>query len=679
MAKHTIYGVGPTIFNSNNGDVTQRPLYVVPSEFGVENPDGTHTYFHGTGLIYDWANHVFVGGTISFIIHYGLNGEPLDEVTGLALPTTRLAAEFFGVKFQTFPIQNAFLSGDDTIDARSRAGGAIVDDTIYGGLGNDYIYGGSGNDTLWGETGNDRIFGGQGNDRLFDGDGNDVLYGEDGIDTLEGYLGDDIFYGGAGNDIITDQFGKNTVYGGDGDDRVTVGTRSVDGTAQSILFGDAGNDELYGGTGVDYVRGGVGDDYLYGAEGNDSLYGDDGADKIYGGSGNDTSWGSTGADNIEGQGGNDTLNGDADNDRISGGDGNDRLSGGAGADVLIGDDRNFVPPGYGRDTLFGDDGDDILCGNSDADTLNGGLGVDTAVYALSTFAELVITKTTTGFSVLSTLEGRDSLIDVERITARDGTYSWDAVSSLWTKTSDVNAAGILGNTALQTISSGTAGDELFIWNNLPGGPPAGFSPDVYYALDGNDRISFAGHFYGTTGPSSPQPHGEAVVFGGNGDDGITVDIRVDVLYGETPVSGQFYFDGQAGNDILAGGNSIDYLLGGSGADVLYGNQGDDVLSGGTGNDTFVFRRESYSGGRQYFSFGNDVITDFVVGADKLQISNAVSSAVTDTTAGLLVTVNFYASLPYEGLRNPATPGALISSSILLQGLHGNYGLGDLVI
>jgi len=67
--------------------------------------------------------------------------------------------------------------------------------------------------------------------------------------------------------------------------------------------------------------------------------------------------------------------------------------------------------------------------------------------------------------------------------------------------------------------------------------------------------------------------------------------------------------GDAGANSLFGGDGDDTLEGRDGDDVLSGERGDDILTGGGGADTFVFA----PGG------GNDVITDFVPGVDRLQV------------------------------------------------------------
>ena len=71
---------------------------------------------------------------------------------------------------------------------------------------------------------------------------------------------------------------------------------------------------------------------------------------------------------------------------------------------------------------------------------------------------------------------------------------------------------------------------------------------------------------------------EIVVFGGNGDDTISLDNAV------LPPAQLF---GGNGNDALTGGAGADQLFGGNGNDTLNGGDGDDTLFGGHGNDTVV--------------------------------------------------------------------------------------------
>ncbi|MGD1809555.1 calcium-binding protein, partial [Dapis sp. BLCC M126] len=68
--------------------------------------------------------------------------------------------------------------------------------------------------------------------------------------------------------------------------------------------------------------------------------------------------------------------------------------------------------------------------------------------------------------------------------------------------------------------------------------------------------------------------------------------------------------GNAGNDILTGDAGNDIIFGGDNKDILTGGSGRDRLRGGDGEDTFVFNTGSEV----------DLVTDFVVGEDTLQLS-----------------------------------------------------------
>jgi Ca2+-binding RTX toxin-like protein len=67
----------------------------------------------------------------------------------------------------------------------------------------------------------------------------------------------------------------------------------------SMLFGEAGNDELDGGGGPDQLFGGFNNDLLFGRVGDDSLFGDAGDDWIYGGAGADYLFGGEGFDVLD--------------------------------------------------------------------------------------------------------------------------------------------------------------------------------------------------------------------------------------------------------------------------------------------------------------------------------------------------------------------------------------------
>ncbi|WP_260258402.1 Ig-like domain-containing protein [Vibrio intestinalis] len=90
--------------------------------------------------------------------------------------------------------------------------------------------------------------------------------------------------------------------------------------------------------------------------------------------------------------------------------------------------------------------------------------------------------------------------------------------------------------------------------------------------------------------------------GSTGDDHIVGTDNDDILMGHQ------------GDDILDGGLGDDFLFGGAGDDHLIGGQGNDILSGGEGSDIFVWMDSDLDGGL-------DVITDFTVNEDKIDISD----------------------------------------------------------
>ena len=77
--------------------------------------------------------------------------------------------------------------------------------------------------------------------------------------------------------------------------------------------------------------------------------------------------------------------------------------------------------------------------------------------------------------------------------------------------------------------------------------------------------------------------------------------------------------GRAGDDRLRGDEGNDTLKGGAGDDSLRGDKGDDVLIGGGDRDRFIFNREG----------GDDTVTDFENGQDRLDFTNFNFASVND--------------------------------------------------
>ena len=144
-----------------------------------------------------------------------------------------------------------------------------------------------------------------------------------------------------------------------------------------IIFGFGGDDFIDGGAGNDILFGGSGDDEVHGGEGNDIIFGGSGSDEIYGGDGDDIAFGGSGDDVMDGGEGNDILFGGSGNDTIHGDAGADLILGGFGNDELHGgdgDDR--IRGGFGDDSVYGGSGDDGIAGGFGNDELHGGDGDD---------------------------------------------------------------------------------------------------------------------------------------------------------------------------------------------------------------------------------------------------------------------------------------------------------------
>jgi Ca2+-binding RTX toxin-like protein len=97
--------------------------------------------------------------------------------------------------------------------------------------------------------------------------------------------------------------------------------------------------------------------------------------------------------------------------------------------------------------------------------------------------------------------------------------------------------------------------------------------------------------------------------------------------------------GTAGADSLSGGAGDQALFGLGGDDKLEGGTGNDVLSGGAGSDLFVFNPNRPGEGA-------DVIYDFALGTDKIQLSVA---DVLASTPGLLALTGDPAAFEFTDL------------------------------
>jgi Ca2+-binding RTX toxin-like protein len=265
-------------------------------------------------------------------------------------------------------------------------------------------------------------------------------------------------------------------------------------------------------------------------------------------------------------------------------------------DVFINGSFDDIARGYGgddnfdglagADSLYGNAGDDLLTGGDGDDLLAGGGGDDVLLGGR-------------GNDAIRGLDGNDRI---------DGGEGDDAIAA---GSGDDSVEGGAGGDA---IDGGSGGDSL------DGG-------------DGDDSVSGQA--------------GNDTLVGGSGGDTLDGGLGHDLIRGE---AGANLLYGRLGDDVLAGDSDSDQLFGGrgadrlgagTGADFIIGGAGDDTLSGnvpvsGAGDlaaDTFLFEA----------AFGHDVITDFEIGFDGIELAAGITAAdVSTETLGedVLVTVAF---------------------------------------
>ncbi|NKC29586.1 calcium-binding protein [Roseomonas sp. BU-1] len=112
--------------------------------------------------------------------------------------------------------------------------------------------------------------------------------------------------------------------------------------------------------------------------------------------------------------------------------------------------------------------------------------------------------------------------------------------------------------------------------------------------------------------------GDDTVSSGGGNDTVHAGSGKDLVYAG---SGNDRIFGEASRDTLDGGSGHDTLVGGDGKDVLKGGRGDDLLTGdGDGSsseDVFVYDANN---------FGDDIITDFDLSQDVLEIKAGINGS-----------------------------------------------------
>jgi len=113
------------------------------------------------------------------------------------------------------------------------------------------------------------------------------------------------------------------------------------------------------------------------------------------------------------------------------------------------------------------------------------------------------------------------------------------------------------------------------------------------------------------------------LWGGAGNDTLTATVEADVE------GGSYLYGGRGADTLTVIGGNYNELYAGAGRDTLIGSTATDYMVGGAGADTFVFGLDG----------GADIIADFVVGSDALQLADSQSIGSL-SNAGGNTTVNF---------------------------------------
>lgn len=463
-----------------------------------------------------------------------------------------------------------------------------------------------------------------------------------GVENLEGSSGDDIFIltlaqlglirainGMAGFDVV--QFATAGAYNlstlgptiaGIEEFRGSQGVDTITGTSgDDRINGNAGNDTLSGGAGNDYLDGGAGGDTLRGGAGSDVYVIDAAADIV-----DESVAGSDGIDEVQsyitlyltatsirGSVENLTLLGAA----SIGGRGN------ALNNVITGNSGNNPLLGFGgNDTLIGGDGTDSLDGGVGDDTMNGGSGDDT--YYVDSAGDIIIEAAGGGSDkVIASINFSMVGTQLEKLDlwgSSGSSASTDALDATGNEFDNY----ISGNAGINRLSGGAGNDTL---DGLGGADIliGGKGNDIY-VIDASDTL---------------------VEKAGEGVDTVLAafSYRLTDNFENLQLTGLRAVNatGNGAANRLTGNAGANTLSGLGGNDVLDGGAGNDVMTGGTGKDHFVF--STAPGGT-----GNiDRITDFKAGEDRIDLENAIFTALGAKT-GLLSALAFAQNVKGVALR-----------------------------
>ena len=395
--------------------------------------------------------------------------------------------------------------------------------------------------------------------------------------------------GGKGNDLISGtnpRYYDSTIYGGEGNDSIFATTKSAAGTRNTFFNGDAGNDTIsvytkhYAAT----LSGGAGDDFISVSGGGDGV---GGASYNY--------------NFIRGDAGNDTVYSNATYFEINSGDGNDyiALEGGGSYNTILsgkGDDtirlssmNNIV--NYGAGT-----GNDVIFGFNTSDTLK---LAESKIVSIGTLGDDVIICTGEKDS-LTIKDGADRTLNIQ---LANGKFMSTVISDSILKLSGTaNADSIRSFLDSVIIDAGAGNDSVSI------------SGSAFYQYSGGSLtlkkakdISF----------KLKIGNGSAIstVIGSSSDDGedslpTGISVKSAVLTANAKFTGSKIDAADYSGVTKITASAVTKNI------SIVGTAAANSIVGGKGSDIFVYES------------GNDLITDYVAGQDKIKIS---SGSITDAS------------------------------------------------
>ncbi len=448
---------------------------------------------------------------------------------------------------------------------------------------------------------------------------------------------------GQDNTIVIGRNAAGTILVNNGSLPIRGGTATVANTAQIMVLGLGGNDQilldetngalprsnLFGGSGNDTLGGGAGKDLLFGQAGDDELLGKGGSDLLFGGQGNDILTGGDADDMVFGEGGSDRMiwNPGDDTDLNEGGTGTDtvEVNGGNGAESFSvtangarvrfdrldpapfsldigtsenlvlnangGDDRfsatgNLaaliqitVDGGAGNDTILGSNGVDLLLGGDGNDFIDGQQGNDVAL--LGAGDDVFQWDPGDGSDVVDGQDGSDKML-----------FNGSAGSEIFGISA--NGGRVLFTRNLGNIVMDLNDVESLDLNALGGADTA-----TVNNLSGTDMVEVNLNLAAAGGDGDTQA--DTVIVNGSAS-GDIIDIFGSVtsfsvvglaalvtVAGSEGANDSLVVNALGDADAVTASTLVAGIVrltvdGGAGDDTALGSRGDDVLLGGDGND-----------------------------------------------------------------------------------------------